>query len=87
MNPWMGKLHYSNMIVASQDPTNLSAASIKAYETFISNFPDVAPGYQKDYILELVAYLFGFDGNYKYGLGDCVKIDQSEKTCKWSSMV
>jgi hypothetical protein len=65
MNPWMGKLHYSNMIVASQDPSNLSSASIKAYETFISNFPDAPKGYKKDYILEMAAHMFGFDGNYK----------------------
>ena len=42
---WLSKLHYSVMIVAAQNPTNLSAGAQNAVESFIKYFPDAPEGY------------------------------------------
>ena len=80
---WLGRLHYSNMIVASQNPTTLSETAVKAVDTFISNFSDTPSGYKRDLFLEIAARAFGWDGNFKYSLNDVPKIDQSQATCNW----
>jgi hypothetical protein len=73
---WLGKLHYSSMLVAAKNPTTLSAEAYSKVETFIRNFPDTGADYTSvDILAELAARLIGWDGNYGYSSADVPAMD------------
>lgn len=80
---WLNQLHYSMMVVGAKNPTTLSNGAKNAVEGFIKNFPDTPADYKKDIVLEAVAFLFGWDYNYKYAPSFVVQIDQSQNRCRW----
>lgn len=79
----LGNMHYSLMLVASQNPANLSSASIARVDKFINSFSDAVPKYKPTRAVSTAAKLFSWDGKYVYGTKDLDRLDQTRTTCKW----
>ncbi|TNV76504.1 hypothetical protein FGO68_gene10170 [Halteria grandinella] len=79
------KIHYSFMMVLSQNPDKLSKDAKKKVDTFISSFNDQVPNFKiSDKLFDLAARAIGWDGKKVYNvLSDVFKPDQSKSTCKY----
>lgn len=80
----LGSIHYSLILVASQDPTTLSAGSVTNVNNFIKSLNDQVSGYKATIGVQGAARLFGWDGGKNYTLGDDTIFDQSNATCHWA---
>jgi hypothetical protein len=76
-------IHYSLILVASQNPTTLSQSAIASLDTYLKTLPDQVAGYKPSLGVASTARLFGWDGGKTHALSDDVKFDQSQATCNW----
>jgi hypothetical protein len=83
--PVINHLHYSSMGVVTQT-LNMDATAKANLANFINTFPDeIEGGYSAPWLARSVASTFGYNGKSTWSMSDLAVIDQSEKTCKWST--
>lgn len=80
----INNLHVSVLAVGTKMPNNFPSAALQRMTDFVNSFPDEVAGATAPFYAKWLAGMFGYNGKTTYSMSDLAKIDQTEKTCKWS---